>query len=1153
MQFSKLKLTGFKSFVEATELFIHPGLTGIVGPNGCGKSNLVESLRWVMGETSAKQMRGGEMDDVIFNGSSVRPARNVAEVGLTLENAEREAPAQFNDSAELDVVRRIERGAGSIYKVNGREVRARDVQLLFADADSGARSTALVSQGHIGDIISAKPTQRRHLLEEAAGITGLHSRRHEAELRLNSAETNLERVNDLILTLEEQLKGLKRQARQASRYRNLSGHIRRAEAVLLHARWTEALTERGNAEERLKAAEADVAEATRRAAEIATNQANLATDIPDLRMREAEAAAALQRLLVARDALEAEEIRIANLRSEIVGRLTQIAADAERERALKADATAAIDRLAAESTDLANGKAHEVKEIERLATALAELAESVSVLDTELTDITRSIATDEAEAAALHRRASELEERRGKLLARRAELDRERSSAEAELADSSALSLARSDAQAARERLLSARADHETSETARGATAANEGVARDALQSAETAAAKLRAEESAIAALIDVGNPDLWPPMIDAVTVTAGYESALGAALGDELSAPADEAAPVHWRTLADYDHAHSLPPGVEPLARHVQAPLALARRIGQIGLVDSIEAARALQCELAPGQRLVTRDGALFRWDGYSVSAGAPTSAATRLAQRARLVQLRSELVEDDVRVAELRDRHGEIASLVREAVEDERAARESARAAERVVEDAQATLAAQGEREARAHSRLQAAIETADRVIADLEETEMALAGVRREIDELPDLDVRRKRAEESRRTLADERAGLAEARSGHDALLRDAQTRARRLGQIENEIALWRNRAETAERQIVELEQRRDAANGEDEKLAARPVRIALERGLLFDQIGAAEEKRRQAADALAAAENTLAEVGRSLRSTESHLADLREDRVRRESDVMQIVQAMAVLIERMRERLDATPETILAAGDVDPDEPMPERSALEARLERLVRERDTMGPVNLRAEIEASELESRIQTMQTERDDLLAAIGRLRQAIAGLNREGRERLLAAFGEVDKHFQDLFKRLFGGGHAHLAFAGSDDPLEAGLEIMASPPGKKLQALSLLSGGEQALTALALLFGVFLTNPAPICVLDEVDAPLDDSNVDRFCDLVREIAQSSATRFLLITHHRITMARMDRLFGVTMTEQGVSQLVSVDLETAEQLRATA
>ena len=1150
MHFSRLRLTGFKSFVESTELWIEPGLTGIVGPNGCGKSNLIEALRWVMGESSARQMRGGGMDDVIFGGTDDRPARNLAEVSLVLDNADRTAPARFNDGDEIDIVRRIERDSGSTYRINGSEVRARDVQTLFADLASGARSTALVSQGRIGSIISAKPTERRHLLEEAAGITGLHSRRHEAELRLRAAETNLERLDDLLAALEEQLKALKRQARQATRYRNLSDYIRRAEAIGLHLQWTETMATREGAAAALAGTEDTVAEVTRRVATATTVEAEAAEIVPGLRAVEAEAAAALQRLLLARDALEAEEQRLEAARRGIETRLTQIVGDIERENTLQADAAQAILRLEAESGAIQEAVASEDAEsgvaTERLGTANAE----VDQLEGELTRLTGKIADDEAREAALRRRLAELHQRVGRIAKRREEIATERRNAGQAVAAKGALEELAARAASARKALEAARAAVDSMEAAHTSAQATEGEAREVFQSSESATARLRAELDALAELLTVGDRDLWPPMIDAVGVAPGYEIALAAALGDDLNAPDDEAAPVHWRTLPALDAPPALPSGARPLSDFVDAPAALARRLSQVGVVAHEAAGSALAGALRQGQRLVSEIGALWRWDGYTVIGDAVDSSARRMSQRNRLKALREQREASESSFAEARDRFMAARETALTAAGGARKARAAARAAVDAWQEARDAELALAQNSAHARSRIAALDEAAETL--GIEESDIAALAreAEKELKSRIGTDGDRETAQRRRGELAEARAEAADRRSAHARLVREAGARRERLTVIDGELDSWRRRVETAVGQLGQLEERRHNATGEMERLEARPAEIAGQRGALFDQIAAAEEARRKATDRLVEAENTLGQATRDLRAREAELGERREERVRREAQVEQIDQALAGISERTRERLDCAAEQALDAVGVKDDDNLPDRETIETRLERLRRERENMGAVNLRADIEATELGERIETMQTEREDLTAAIARLRQGIAGLNREGRTRLLAAFKDVDIHFRELFTRLFGGGRAHLSLTEADDPLEAGLEIIASPPGKKLQTMSLLSGGEQALTALALLFAVFMTNPAPICVLDEVDAPLDDANVERFCNLVSDIAGHSATRFLIVTHHHLTMARMDRLFGVTMSERGVSQLVSVDLKTTEGLR---
>ncbi len=1153
VQFTKLRLSGFKSFVDPTELHIEQGVTGIVGPNGCGKSNLVEALRWAMGETSAKRMRGGEMDDVIFSGSDTRPGRNIAEVEISLDNRDRTAPAGMNDTEDLSVVRRIERGSGSHYRVNGREVRARDVQLLFADSATGSHSTALVSQGRVGALVNAKPAERRALLEEAAGITGLHSRRHEAELRLRAAEANLERLDDVVATLETQLKALKRQARQASRYRNLAGHIRRQEAILLHLETEQAQAAQDQARAALSESEATVRRLTQDAAAAATGQAEAAARLPDLRAHEAEAAAALQRLLVDRDNLDREEAVVAAAQARARQHLTQIDDDRTRALAQGEDATGALSRLETEARDLgdaADGEAEARREAEE---QLAAAGRTVADCEGKLGGLTETIAAGDAQAAALEQRIAELGQRLERLKAQAAKAEDDRAALRDNPKDEADLAAAAADVAAAEAALKAARSDAEAAGEALSAAREEDGRHREALQTAQSTLAKMDAEIAALTDTLEPGQSETWTPILDAVDVEPGLERALGAALGDDLDASADQAAPVHWTTLPPYEAPRALPAGAEPLNRLVRGPAALTRRLTQIGVVPDAATGSRLQGELAPGQRLVTRDGDLWRWDGLAAAAEAPTAAATRLAQRNRLAELRArrpdaahDAQNREADLSTARERAGQ-------AGRDEGCARNALEAAFGALAAASEGHAKLAQTLATASSRGAALDETTRRLAAEIADAEAALAQAAADKVALPDLAAARIELSGFRGELGERRNLLSERQSAVDRLTREAETRRQRLSALDDEKASWERRAAEAKRYLEALDRRQAEAQQELDALATRPEELAARRESLTAQVEQAEARRKAAADLLAEGETGLAAADRVLKAEEQKLAEAREERVRSEAGLSQCEQSLRTLEQRVRERLDCTLDGLLEQAELDPGQDLPAFGEVEAKLARLVRERDNMGPVNLRAEQEAAELDREITTMQTERSDLVSAIARLRQGISSLNREGRQRLLAAFEKVDAHFSELFVRLFGGGRAHLKLIESDDPLEAGLEIMASPPGKRLQVLSLLSGGEQALTALALLFAVFLTNPAPICVLDEVDAPLDDANVDRFCSLVDELAAHSRTRFLIITHHRMTMARVHRLFGVTMSERGVSQLVSVDLEAAEELRESA
>ncbi|MHC8508551.1 MAG: chromosome segregation protein SMC [Rhodospirillales bacterium] len=1175
LKFKNLRLAGFKSFVDGTSLPIGGGLTGVVGPNGCGKSNLVEGLRWVMGETSPKQMRSGGMEDVIFSGTSQRPARNIAEVTLVLDNSSGAAPAPWTTVPDIEVSRRIERDRGSTYRINGQEVRARDVQLLFADSSTGARSTAIVSQGRIGAIINAKPEQRRMILEEAAGITGLHSRRHEAELRLRAAETNLTRLDDVIKALDSQMQGLRKQSRQAMRYRSLQESIRAAQAHSMHLRWEEAQARRGESAKALHEAESAVAALTGRAGEAAARQAEAAGAIPGLRKTETEAGAAVSAMRVELGKLDEETRRVEAQAAAAETRRDQAQGDMTREDQLLTDAAEAVEKLAREESGLNEADAGESGERAEAEQTLIAARAAAETAEAEAAEHTRTLASEQARRDALESAAAEERSRLEQLMARAEQLDadlkalgggadgdsklaesvRERNEQEAKLTAG----------RAARDLALQAAENVEHKlETERAAAAA-----------AEQTLAGLEAEERALAGDSEAAEADMFAPLINAVTVEPGFEAALAAAFGEGLDAPSDDPAPSHWRTLGLTAGSETLPAGVRPLAESVRGPEAIQRRLSRTGVVEAAEDGDRLQAHLAPGQRLVSRSGGLWRWDGFTVRPGARTAARAQLEQKNRLAAVRAQLPAARGAGAAA----AEHAAAARLALDE---AHERRRRAADTVSRAETALAAHAQavntletavqaRKARAEALNNAAKNTAQ----DLQEARDRLEARQAERARLGDLTAQERALEAAQSRLQSTRRVLEERRGAFDTLIRAKDERARRITAITAERADWTRRKSGAEARKVELTERIEAADAEQRELAGRPAEIAATRETLAAAMENAEGKRRVCADALAAGESRQREADQALRAAEQALAEAREIRVRREGQVEQAEQALKDLAERIAEALnDAKPEDLsrmagLEKGEDDEENEEGEEGAeavdaadavdavdaeaVEERLQRLIRERDAMGPVNLRADHEAEELAEQINGLAVDRDDLTAAIEKLRGAIAELNKEGRERLLASFREVNRHFETVFMRLFGGGEAHLQLIETDDPLNSGLEIMASPPGKTLTSLSLLSGGEQAMTALSLLFAVFMTNPAPICVLDEVDAPLDDANVDRFCTLLEEMSQSGSAKFLVVTHHRMSMARMEHLYGVTMAERGVSQLVSVDMTQAEAMRATA
>ncbi|PID36308.1 MAG: chromosome segregation protein SMC [Rhodobacterales bacterium] len=1151
MQFTKLRLNGFKSFVDPTDLVIAHGLTGVVGPNGCGKSNLLEALRWVMGETRASAMRGGGMEDVIFAGAATRPARNFAEVSLTIDNSDRLAPSGFNDSDGLEIVRRITRDAGSAYKVNGKDVRARDVQMLFADASTGAHSPALVRQGQIAELINAKPKARRRILEEAAGISGLYQRRHEAELKLKGTENNLLRVEDVIEQLAGQLAQLARQARQAARYRDIGTQLRRAEGMLLYRRWREAdevaLAAKATLTERTKAAaqaeaEARKASKTREAAE---------GKLPALREEEAIASAVLQRVLVSRDQLADQEKQAETRIETLTARIAQLARDIEREEALNRDADETIARLEWEARELAKagaGHAERMEAAEAKAREAAEILSEREALHAQQTE-------DVARLAARHQSATRLLQDSEKSLAR-SEAEAEKSRAEL-AATREALTKARGDVQAREsDRVAAAQAAEAAEEALTAADArrtelqAREADARAERSEAEGEVNALRAEVMALARLLERDTSETGQ-LLDALKVTVGYEKAIGAALADDLRAPEVEAdAPSGWASLPGYAKPQSLPEGVKALSNFVNAPAVLTRRLGQIGIVEP-EAGNRMQADLLPGQRLVSLEGDLWRWDGFRAAAeDAPSAAALRLQQLNRLEELKQDLERTSARADGAMAAHEAIKTELAAATQADQAAREARKAADRAAVDA-----------ARAASRAEAELSMAESKsegvslsLSRLDEEVLAAALRVKEASaamaELGDLDAARAEVEDVKMTVEAARMAMMSHRSAFDETRREGEARQKRSQEVAKEVSGWKHRKETAGKRVSELAERKGQSEAELGEAQQVPDEIRTRRDELARSISEAEARKAAAQDALSSAETDLRQASDTERENERAAGEAREARARAEARADAAKEGVSQAAERIREEQDCTPAALLEQLEEDPEK-MPSSEQIEHDVSRLKRQRDSLGAVNLRAEEDAKEVTEEHAQLVRDKADLEEAIRKLRSGIANLNKEGRERLLTAFEQVNSNFKMLFRHLFGGGEANLVLVESDDPLEAGLEIMCQPPGKKLSTLSLLSGGEQTLTALALIFGVFLANPAPICVLDEVDAPLDDANVTRFCDLLDEMTRRTETRFLMITHHAVTMARMDRLFGVTMGEQGVSQLVSVDLKKAEAMVA--
>ncbi len=1140
MLLSKLKLSGFKSFVEPAELRIEPGLTGVVGPNGCGKSNLLEAIRWVMGENSPKSMRSGGMEDVIFAGTQSRPPRDFAEVVLH---------GQTGAGEELQVMRRIERGAGSAYRVNGQDVRAKDVALTFADAATGAHSPALVSQGKIAQVIAAKPAERRQMLEEAAGIAGLHVRRRDAESKLRQTEANLARLEDLAAGLDRQIASLRRQAKQAERYTALSNEIRTAEARLVFARWRDA----AGAAEAAKAASAQAnarVEEAKSATEIAQKAQHEAAQAlsaarEELTDRRDDATAHGHRMAALTGQLEAAEQRLRDLDRQKT-RLEEDRGDADR---LTRDAAEALAKLKTELEANRKALAEDEERRPALAARAEEAERAARAAELALARATAENAGTEAEWRVVE---AEIAQARARL--DRLETDRRRLSEQGEALERED---AGTDVDAARMAAGAATADREARQQTIAAMQVRKGELQQTRDDAASALSSARAELSGIEREFSALDRDREArekaaqkrqgrrQAIDGLRAAKGYERALAAALGRDSKAllgdPASSEEGRFWTGRA------APAPVANSLADQVgDCPPELAARLALVHVAESDDG-RAL----APGEWLVTTSGSLRRWDGF-VARGEGAAEAARLEAENRhaelaeaLPALRSAVERAD---AVQRQAQEELAALQRDLVAAERElgqASENERQKLRALDQAEAAR----ERMAGRRSELERA-QTELRELLGAAKTELAAAEAKRTA--LPDpatgraaLDTARARNEAARSGVQAAAAELA----AHDQAL--AVARERTAAQ-RSDMANWEARSSEAARRVADMARRLEEIDEERAVVAAKPEGLMRE-------IEQGDAVRTRLAEGLAQAEAVLAKAqdaassaDRDFATANEALAEARENRAglaaRAESQDARRIE----MARTSGERFQCPPPHLPGAFGFDA-EAIADPEAESEAMDQLTASRERIGPVNLVAADELTRVEAEHGTSTEEQAELAEAVSRLRGSIGSLNREGRERLRDAFERVDTHFRQLFTQLFEGGQAHLALIDSDDPLDAGLEIYAQPPGKRLQSLTLLSGGEQALTAIALIFALFLTNPAPICVLDEVDAPLDDANIDRFCDLLDAMVKETATRYLIVTHNAVTMSRMHRLFGVTMVEKGVSRLVSVDLGAAEELLAAA
>ena len=857
MEFKKIQLNGFKSFAEKTDFLIEEGLTGIVGPNGCGKSNIVESLRWCMGETSAKSMRGSGMEDVIFSGTSNKPSKNIAEVLIALDNQNKDGPNQYNNLDHIEIRRKIEKDKGSKFYINNKEVRAKDAQMFFADLSTGAHSPSLISQGRIGALVTAKPVDRRAVLEEAAGIAGLHVRRHEAELRLDAAENNLKRADELRRQQEKQLANLQKQAEEATKYKVISEEIKKIEAGLYYLRLKDIDHEMKLENEINSEAEDEVGGFNMQINNIENLIKNETTKVSPLREKNIENLSKLQRLNLELKSLDEESDRTKKEIENIKNSLKTIEEDIDREKSIIIDATSNEKRLREEKNELIE-------------------------IDSKYYETEKKSDEDLAKAVE-----------------------------------------------------------------------------------------KLNEEQKSVEKIINIFGGENFEKNISKLN--------------------------------------------------EIKSQLNYAKNYLKEQKLDDVA----------------------------------------------------------------------------------------------NILETSNANL---------------------DDIINSFENSEN-----KNKIKEIISKNENIKKFQED----------YANSFSKNQSIKNESIKRNERIKTIETEIESWINLLTNSEKMVTELNARKNKLSEKLNKLETEPQTQAEKKGQISESLRTSEIEKQEDETTINEIDKKINSLRSDLSSTQEKMIQIRERRASSSATINGLKQRRNDLLERIQTELNLNENNILEFSDLEKMENLPDTIEQEELLDARKRDREKLGSVNLRADEETNKYETEIKTMEQDRQDLVSAIIKLKESINELNQKGRVKLLDAFEKVNRKFNEVYTKLFNGGNAKLELVDSDDPLEAGLELLVSPPGKRLQSITLLSGGEQALTALSLIFAVFLTNPSPICVLDEVDAPLDDANVTRFCNLLDELTKITSTRFVIVTHHALTMSKMDRLYGITMPEKGISQLVAVDLQKAESMVA--
>ncbi|GEM_PF-789844 len=1155
MKFTRLKITGFKSFVDTTVLDIKPGLTGLVGPNGCGKSNIVEAMKWNMGEAGPSRLRAGEMNDIIFAGTKGRPSRNSAEVTLTIENNNEELLQAYTDSSEIEVSRKIEKDDGSTYQINNKEVRQRDVQILYADIAIGSRSNAIVDQGQVGKIINSKPQERRQILEEAAGISGIHARKHETELKLKSTETNLDKLEEIITNDVSRLKELSRQSNQAKRYKTISENIRKLEATILYQRWNSNKEKIEINKKQLESCTENVNQITRKIASVSLQQQNIENDLPALREENQKYSNILNKLKVEYDILIKEEESISLEKAKQKDTIKNLIAEIFNEEKLfkeldiqYKELTTNINTIKINTTDininelkenLENLKKEEAYNSEKLTESERALAYNTSQIENLQNEIVKLKLQKEETKNSLQKNIEEIknlntiskENNEKDVFLNKIDILKKKLKDE----DSKEIStLKKLDIIVKKIKNLNEKIDQK----------------KIVLQNKLRSIDQYNASKDILTKLFESDEKNI---VINYLKFPNGFEKAIEAALGHGLKASLEKSS-IEWRNI-DQQSLKSLPEGIKSLSDYTKGVPEVLNILKLTGLVDTSEQGDLLQHKLIPGQQLVTKNGGLWRWDGYTHTENAKTPANQILQNKTNLIELTSKINSLQSEISnhetDILNLNSEINSSENNKIDNNAILlkiNNSKIDIRSIIEKEQSAMSIYIENNNVNKTKL-AILESSkskNEYLFKKLSNELAIC-LKKElsVSQIEDL---KKNINQITSKNNEKKIELNNYFSVYQKELSAIDNRENHLNQLVNEKSRLDSQINNIKNRIKNLKYNKNHLELDIKNLDLKPIQIEKLKLKIFNEIDNLKKKSNNISEKLLNKENENKSILNELKTYNEELINYREDKARQESLLQQSIERNNEDRERIYEKLKITPDKFNEIIDLSIETQGIEESNLT--LEKLIIQRERIGPVNLVAEEDSEKLRIKLEEIDQEKEDLINAINKLRSSIRAINKEARARLLEAFDEVNKHFKELFTNLFGGGEAYLNLEGSDDPLESGLELMASPPGKKLQQMSLLSGGEQALTAMALIFSVFLTKPSPICVLDEVDAPLDESNVDRFLDLIDSISKKSETRFLVISHHRLTMARMDRLYGITMQEPGVSQLVSVSLKDAEKIK---